>query len=80
MSFGESIVEDAALSWLGELDYVVAHGPEIAPGDNRSVSDPDRLAITSGLKSSSPKKLRRFIVSSRPSPRLTGSVPLEIRE
>ena len=30
----ESTVEDAALSWLGELGYAVAHGPEIAPGEN----------------------------------------------
>jgi len=29
--FTESIVEDAALSWLDELGYAVAHGPEIAP-------------------------------------------------
>ena len=31
--FTESVVEDAALAWLGELDYAVAHGPEIAPGE-----------------------------------------------
>jgi hypothetical protein len=29
----ESIVEDAALSWLGELGYAPKHGPEIAPGE-----------------------------------------------
>ncbi|HEV2328797.1 MAG TPA: type I restriction endonuclease subunit R [Verrucomicrobiae bacterium] len=33
MSFTESIVEDAALNWFGELDYSVLHGPEIAPGE-----------------------------------------------
>ncbi len=31
MNFAESTVEDAALSWLGELRYAVLHGPEIAP-------------------------------------------------
>jgi type I restriction enzyme R subunit len=31
--FTESVVEDAALSWLGELEYSVLHGPEIAPGE-----------------------------------------------
>ncbi|MBI3853942.1 MAG: type I restriction endonuclease subunit R [Verrucomicrobia bacterium] len=31
--FTESVVEDAALAWLGELEYSVLHGPEIAPGE-----------------------------------------------
>ncbi len=31
--FAESVVEDAALGWLGELKYSVLHGPEIAPGE-----------------------------------------------
>lgn len=31
--FSESIVEDAALAWLEELGYAVAHGPEIAYGE-----------------------------------------------
>jgi type I restriction enzyme R subunit len=31
--FTESVVEDAALSWFGDLDYSVLHGPEIAPGE-----------------------------------------------
>ncbi len=29
----ESIVEDAALTWFGELGYAVGHGPQIAPGE-----------------------------------------------
>src|SRR2546430_1738636 len=33
MSFAESVVEDAALSWFGELQYALLHGPEIAPGE-----------------------------------------------
>ncbi len=32
-SFTESVVEDAALAWLGELGYAVLHGPEIAAGE-----------------------------------------------
>src|SRR5260221_3955806 len=32
-NFTESTVEDAALTWLGELQYSVQHGPEIAPGE-----------------------------------------------
>ena len=31
--FTESVVEDAALEWFGELGYRVTHGPEIAPGE-----------------------------------------------
>jgi len=27
MSLNESIVEDAALTWFGELGYAVGHGP-----------------------------------------------------
>jgi hypothetical protein len=27
MSLNESIVEDAALAWFGELGYAVGHGP-----------------------------------------------------
>ena len=29
----ESIVEDAALTWFGELGYAVGHGPQLAPGE-----------------------------------------------
>jgi type I site-specific deoxyribonuclease, HsdR family len=33
MTFNESTVEDAALSWFGELGYAVARGPYLAPGE-----------------------------------------------
>jgi hypothetical protein len=33
MTLNESIVEDAALEWFGELGYVVGNGPHIAPGE-----------------------------------------------
>jgi type I restriction enzyme R subunit len=33
MNFTESIVEDAALAWLGTLRYAVLHGPAIATGE-----------------------------------------------
>lgn len=32
-SLNESTVEEAALSWFGELGYAVACGPDIAPGE-----------------------------------------------
>ena len=41
--FAESVVEDAALEWLGAIGYAVAHGPDIAPDssspERRSYSD-----------------------------------------
>jgi type I restriction enzyme R subunit len=33
MSLNESIVEDAALTWFGELGYAVGHGPQLAPAE-----------------------------------------------
>jgi len=33
-AFTESVVEDAALEWFGELRYRVIHGPEIAPDES----------------------------------------------
>ena len=33
MSLNESIVEDAALEWFGELGYAVGHGADLAPGE-----------------------------------------------
>jgi type I restriction enzyme R subunit len=32
-NFAESTVEEATLSWLGELEYAATHGPHIAPGE-----------------------------------------------
>lgn len=33
MSFNEFIVEDAALAWFGELDYVIGYRLPLAPGE-----------------------------------------------
>ena len=33
MNLNESTVEDAALTWFGELGYAVGHGPHLAPGE-----------------------------------------------
>jgi type I restriction enzyme R subunit len=33
MNLNESIVEEAALEWFGELGYSVGHGPQLAPGE-----------------------------------------------
>lgn len=34
MSLNESIVEDAALEWFGELGFRVDHGPHLAAGES----------------------------------------------
>ena len=39
MSLNESIVEDAALEWFGELGYAVGHGPHLAPGEPATEGD-----------------------------------------
>ncbi|MBL9143835.1 MAG: DUF559 domain-containing protein, partial [Verrucomicrobiaceae bacterium] len=39
MSLTESIVEDAALTWFGELGYAVGHGPQMAPGEPATERD-----------------------------------------
>ncbi len=49
--FTESVVEDAALAWLGELGFAVLHGPEIAPGELGA----ERTSLGEGLL---PKRLR----------------------
>jgi hypothetical protein len=36
MSLNESIVEDAAFEWFGELIYAFGHGPHLAPGEPAS--------------------------------------------
>jgi hypothetical protein len=33
LTLSESIVEDAALEWFGELGYAVGRGPQLAPGE-----------------------------------------------
>jgi len=39
MTLTESIVEDAALTWFGELGYAVGHGPQMAPGEPAAERD-----------------------------------------
>lgn len=42
MTFSESVVEDAALAWLGSIGYAALHGPDIAVGmANAERSDPN---------------------------------------
>lgn len=39
MSLNESIIEDAAMTWFGELGYAVGHGPHLAPGEPAAERD-----------------------------------------
>ncbi len=39
MSLNESIVEDAALEWFGELGYAIGNGPQLAPGESAAERD-----------------------------------------
>jgi type I restriction enzyme R subunit len=39
MTLNESTVEDATLTWFGDLGYVIAHGPHLAPGEPASERD-----------------------------------------
>jgi type I restriction enzyme R subunit len=39
MSLNESIVEDAAFEWFGELSYAFGHGPHLAPGEPAAERD-----------------------------------------
>ncbi len=67
MSFNESIVEDAALSWFGELGYAIGHGPEMAPGEPAAERDSFGEVVLSG-------RLREAIS------RLNPAIPEEARE
>jgi len=39
VSLNESIVEDAAVEWLGKLGYAVGHGPHLAHGEPAAERD-----------------------------------------
>ena len=39
MTLNESIIEDATLTWFGELGYAVGHGPHLAPGEPAAERD-----------------------------------------
>lgn len=39
MSLNESTVEDAALTWFGELGYTIGHGSQMAPGEPTAERD-----------------------------------------
>jgi type I restriction enzyme R subunit len=48
MTINESTVEDAALSWFGELGYAVGHGPDLAPGEPKAERNSYETAVLAG--------------------------------
>ena len=67
MTLNESIVEDAALTWFGELGYAVGHGPQLAPGEPAAERDSFGEVVLVG-------RLREAIR------RLNPAIPEEARE
>ena len=63
----ESIVEDAALTWFGEMGYSFGHGPQLAPGEPAAERDSFGDVVLVG-------RLRAAIE------RLNPSIPEEARE
>src|SRR5439155_2445978 len=63
----EAIVEDAALSWLGELGYAVAHAPHLAPGEIAAERNSFADAVLAG-------RLRDAVA------RLNPAIPSDARE
>jgi len=67
MSLNESIVQDTALTWFGELGYAVGHGPHIAPGEPAAERDSFGEVVLTG-------RLRQAIR------RLNPAIPEEARD
>lgn len=63
MSLNESIVEEAALGWFGELGYAVRQGRHLAPGELEAVGDSfGEVAIVGRLREAI-RRLNPAIVS-----------------
>ena len=66
MSLNESIVEDAAFEWFGELGCAFGHGPHLAPGEPAAERDSFSEVVLVG-------RLREAIR------RLNPAIPEEVR-
>jgi type I restriction enzyme R subunit len=77
MSLNESIVEDAALEWFGELGYAVGHGPHLAPGEHAGGTLTPALSQGERESYSEVVLVGRFRGAIR---RLNPAVPEETRE
>ncbi len=63
MSLNESIVEDAALEWFGELGYAVGHGPHLAPGEPAAERDSFSAVVLVGRLRAAIRRLNPAIPS-----------------
>ena len=62
MTLTESIVEDAALTWFGELGYAVGHGPQMAPGETAAERVTSGAFVVAGASHAALRQLKRVIV------------------
>ena len=65
MSLNESIVEDAALGWFGELGYEGGHGPPLAPGEPAAERDSFSEVVLVGRLREAIRRLNTVIPRSR---------------
>jgi type I restriction enzyme R subunit len=61
MSLNESTVEEAALSWFGELGYSIANGPDLAPGEPGAERDSFGDVVLAGQLRDALDRLNPFI-------------------
>ena len=61
MSLNESIVEDAAFEWFGELGYAFGHGPHLAPGEPAAERDSFSEVVLVGRLREAIRRLNRSI-------------------
>jgi type I restriction enzyme R subunit len=61
MNITESIVEEAALEWFGELGYAVAHGPQFAPGEAAAERDSFGEVVLVGRLREAIRRLNRAV-------------------
>jgi len=65
MSLNESIVEDAADEWFGELSYAFGHGPHLAPGEPAAERDSFSEVVLVGRLREAIRRMNPAIPQSR---------------
>ena len=79
MFLNESIVEDAALEWFGELGYAVGHGPQLAPGEPATERDSFGEVVQSRFARTLTRPLPRGEENREAIRRLNPAIPEEAR-
>jgi type I restriction enzyme R subunit len=65
MTLTESIVEEAALTWFGELGYVVGHGPQVAPGEAAAERDSFGEVVLMGRLRATLRQIKSVILDEK---------------